>query len=155
MNYAGRHVYADALLRAYPGDDAVLNACERAIRHSKMTVVACTTKRFEPHGTTAVWILAESHFTLHTYPEYGYISVDCYTCGDEGDPDAAINHLLGALDASSCSIGALRRGRLPVGGHQCATAPQHISLDRPAQPDSPARVGDGGMGIKNVGAVNA
>lgn len=38
------------------------------------------------------------NFSLHEYPENNYITVDCYTCGEEGDPLAAINNLIEELD---------------------------------------------------------
>lgn len=131
MNHAGRHGYADAYLRHWPGDDAVFAACEAAIAQSRMNVVACTHKKFDPQGLTAVWILAESHFTLHTYPEHRYISVDCYTCGDEGDPAAAIDHLLDNLPIEASQTGQLRRGSLPapVGVHQSTPAGLDVRLD--------------------------
>jgi uncharacterized protein YbcC (UPF0753/DUF2309 family) len=38
------------------------------------------------------------NFSLHEYPESNYVTVDCYTCGEEGDPLAAINNLIKTLD---------------------------------------------------------
>lgn len=130
MNYAGRHSYADAALHHWPGDAAILAACEAAIAQSRMTVVACTTKKFEPQGLTAVWILAESHFTLHTYPEHAYLSVDCYTCGEEGDPEAAVRYLLDSLIPKAATVGLLDRGRLPepVGGDEGSAARRDVRL---------------------------
>lgn len=36
---------------------------------------------FSPHGVTLVLLLAESHLSIHTWPEHGYASVDLLTCG--------------------------------------------------------------------------
>ena len=110
MNNRGDHWTADAYLSEWPGDDAVMRACEAAIEQSGMTVVACTHKRFAPQGLTAVWILQESHFTLHTYPEHKYLSVDCYTCGDEGRPAEAVRSLVAALPARVSKIHGMERG---------------------------------------------
>lgn len=110
MDERGRHVMADVYLSEWPGDDALLMACEAAIQSSKMSVVAQTTKKFSPAGVTSVWILEESHFTIHTYPEHRYISVDCYTCGDEGRPDLAIDSLVGLLPSLHVGRHDLRRG---------------------------------------------
>jgi S-adenosylmethionine decarboxylase len=110
MDERGRHVLADVYLERWPGDDAVMAACERAIGNSRMNVVAQTVKRFRPHGLTAVWILEESHFTLHTYPEHAYMSVDCYTCGAEGRPDLAIGSLLRSLPVARVGSHELSRG---------------------------------------------
>jgi S-adenosylmethionine decarboxylase proenzyme len=110
MNHLGKHVTLDAHLSAWPGSAAVLEACERAIAASGMNVECAVRKDFRPHGTTAVWVLSESHFTLHTYPEINYLSVDCYTCGEEGDPAAAIATLVDLLRPVSSRRRFLTRG---------------------------------------------
>lgn len=92
MDNKGRHVIADVYLQSWPGDAAVMQQCEAAIEQSRMNVVATTYKAFKPQGVTAVWILSESHFTLHTYPEHNYVSVDCYTCGNEGRPRGPLHN---------------------------------------------------------------
>jgi len=38
---------------------------------------------FYPQGMTAVCVLHESHASIHTYPEYGSIYIDLFTCGDK------------------------------------------------------------------------
>ena len=43
-------------------------------------VVARSNKLFEPQGETIVFVLSESHFSLHTYPEHQYITLDIYIC---------------------------------------------------------------------------
>lgn len=110
MENKGLHAIADAYLVDYPGDAEIMRMCGAAINESRMRVVSCTHKQFLPHGVTAVWILEESHFSLHTYPEHKYLSVDCYTCGTEGDPVAAISHLLAKLNIACLSRRLLTRG---------------------------------------------
>lgn len=48
--------------------------------------------KFKPVGTSAVIILQESHISIHTYPEFGYVAADIFTCG-KTDPYAAIARL--------------------------------------------------------------
>lgn len=43
-------------------------------------------KEFEGGGETLLYILSESHLSVHTYPEHHYISLDVYTCGDAFNP---------------------------------------------------------------------
>ncbi len=110
MDNKGRHVIADIYLTE-PVSDAVLSElCEEAINQSKMNIVLSAEKLFEPKGLTKVWVLSESHFTIHTYPEHDYLSVDCYTCGMEGDPQAAIDHLIASLPVKEVKTQALTRG---------------------------------------------
>lgn len=48
-------------------------------------VVGSAAHTFEPQGRTIVYILSESHFTVHTYPEHKYISLDVYICNPAYD----------------------------------------------------------------------
>ena len=123
MEIKGQHAILDAWLGEWPGDDAILAACERAIDASGMHVECSTVKRFAPSGVTAVWILSESHFTVHTYPEHAYLSVDCYTCGTGGDPGAAIAALRELLSIKRLKYSLNSRGVLPERMHGPRSCP--------------------------------
>lgn len=110
-DYRGKHVIADIQLSDNIPND-VSQLCMDALRKSNMTVVCETRKAFEPEGETIVFILAESHFTVHTYPEHKYISVDCYTCGSEGKPERAIKYLIDKLPVERIRMNTLVRGQL-------------------------------------------
>ena len=110
MNQMGQHVVLDAYLSEMLPDAAILAACEAAIEASGMSVECAVRKDFRPAGVTAVWVLSESHFTVHTYPEHAYLSVDCYTCGTEGNPDAAIDRLVEILEPVRFTRRSLPRG---------------------------------------------
>lgn len=68
---------------------------------------------FSPHGVTGVVVIAESHFAIHTWPEYGFAAVDLFTCGDSVDPYKAFEHLRSALRAETHSVVEIRRGLFP------------------------------------------
>ena len=70
--------------------------------------------QFSPQGVTGVVIIAESHLSIHTWPERGYASVDFYTCGD-ATPEQATQVLLQQLRASHCEVLDVRRGVNPAG----------------------------------------
>ncbi len=97
-DYEGCHATGDILLKEYP--ENMIDLVRDCIKYSNLTIVSEHIKQFTPEASTAVWVLSESHFTLHEYPESNYITVDCYTCGEEGDPLAAINNLIENLDKS-------------------------------------------------------
>ena len=65
---------------------------------------------FTPEGCSIIFLLSESHMTIHTFPERKYIAFDIYTCRqyeDDSDYTQIYNYLLKELDAdseSSCSI---------------------------------------------------
>lgn len=110
MNQMGHQVVLDAYLARMPSGAEVVAACEAAIAASGMSVECAVRKDFRPAGLTAVWVLSESHFTVHTYPEHDYLSVDCYTCGEEGNPEAAIDRLIEILAPTRFSRRSLPRG---------------------------------------------
>lgn len=84
-----------------------------AVARAGATPVQDVVHRFSPHGVTGVVVIAESHFSIHTWPEHGFAAVDLFTCGDLVDPWAAFTHLEQALRAQTHSVIELRRGLLP------------------------------------------
>ncbi len=67
------------------------------------------THRFAPQGVTCLALLAESHISIHTWPESGYAAVDVFTCGDHTMPDKACELLAQELQAKDHSLKTLRR----------------------------------------------
>ena len=56
--------------------------------------------QFEPQGVTGTVLLAESHLAIHTWPEYGFVSVDVYVCNLATDNSDKAKHLFRALEAA-------------------------------------------------------
>lgn len=112
MNTIGHH-----LLVEYHGcDNDILDDAERiermmrnAAEAAQATVVTATFHRFAPQGVSGVVVIAESHLSIHTWPEYGYAAVDFYTCGDcrPEHGHALIQKVLGAERAEVMTV---RRG---------------------------------------------
>ncbi|WMT57895.1 adenosylmethionine decarboxylase [Truepera radiovictrix] len=82
-------------------------------RKSGATIVSDTFHTFSPHGVSGVVVIAESHVTVHTWPEYGYAAVDIFTCGETIDPWAIMHHLEAELGANNISSTELKRGLFP------------------------------------------
>ncbi len=61
---------------------AIREAFERAVEACGATVLNRFSHQFHPQGVTIVYALAESHISIHTFPERGSCAVDVYTCGD-------------------------------------------------------------------------
>lgn len=68
--------------------------------------------RFEPHGITAIFVLKESHFSVHTWPEFGQFSADIFSCGAEGDASAAMKRFLEIMGADQKEVKHFERGIL-------------------------------------------
>ncbi len=71
-----------------------------AARQAQSTLLGEVIHRFEPQGVTALALLAESHISIHTWPELGYAAADVFTCGSHTTPVAACTHIALALQAS-------------------------------------------------------
>lgn len=70
--------------------DPLRRVLERVVSRSGLRVVHSAYHQFEPQGVSGFYRLRESHLSVHTWPEYGYVAVDIFTCGQE---DAAIHAL--------------------------------------------------------------
>ncbi len=57
--------------------------------------------QFEPHGVTGIVLLAESHISIHTWPERNLAAVDVFTCGEEGDARKAFELVAERLKAGN------------------------------------------------------
>jgi S-adenosylmethionine decarboxylase len=80
-----------------------------AVRASGATMLGTQFHQFEPHGVSAMVFIAESHFSLHTWPEDGYAAFDVLTCGVMV-PEKTIEALKGFFQARTVDIRILNRG---------------------------------------------
>jgi len=90
-------------------EDFVKEALSGAATAADATLLSISSKKFEPQGVTAVALLAESHLSLHSWPEYGYAAIDAFTCGDRTDPQKACDYLRKAFEGTHGSIRILKR----------------------------------------------
>lgn len=73
------------------------------------TLVHLHTHKFSPQGVSGVAVLAESHITVHTWPEIGYGAFDVFMCGDT-QPWNAIEVLKTAFDTVDVQVREIPRG---------------------------------------------
>lgn len=66
--------------------------------------------RFYPQGVSGVVVIAESHLSIHTWPECGYAAVDIYTCGETTIPQKGMEYIEGRLEATKTEVQILHRG---------------------------------------------
>jgi S-adenosylmethionine decarboxylase len=109
----------------------VQDAMVAAAQHAAASIVDVSFHEFNPFGVSGMVIIAESHLSIHTWPEYGYAAVDIFTCGDVIKPEEAAVFLIERFQSRSPSIVEMKRGilspaenkRLP---HKCA--PEGLQL---------------------------
>jgi len=65
------------------------------------TLLALHSHKFDPQGVTCVAMLAESHISIHTWPETGMAVCDIFTCGDHTKPKEGVKYMKMMLDAQS------------------------------------------------------
>ena len=112
----GRHL----LVELYGCDSKLLNDLEyvrdvlrKAVKESgSKNIGECFRSFPSTGGVTGIIIVAESHFSIHTWPEHGYAAVDIFTCGDEVDPWKGYDVIMNGLKASKASVMELKRGSL-------------------------------------------
>ena len=71
-----------------------------AAKEAKSTLLNLATHKFEPQGVTGVAMLAESHISIHTWPEMGMAVCDVFTCGDSAEPEKAVEYIKEQLKAT-------------------------------------------------------
>ncbi|MCE4627525.1 MAG: adenosylmethionine decarboxylase [Desulfurococcales archaeon] len=64
-------------------------------------------------GVSVIAIVLESHIAVHTWPEYGYATVDVYTCGDTADPWRAWKVILEGLKPRYYTVHYSDRSQVP------------------------------------------
>jgi S-adenosylmethionine decarboxylase len=122
----GRHLIAE-----YYGCDATILDDVETIRSSMLraarvigaNILGDMFHSFEPHGVSGSVVISESHLSIHTWPENGYVAVDIYTCGGL-DPRPGFEVLGQTLQAGSFRVQEILRG-----------LPEEIDVERPLLPD--------------------
>jgi S-adenosylmethionine decarboxylase len=79
----------------------IRNVLVNAATLAESTLLGIQSHKFDPQGVTAVALLAESHISVHTWPEKGMAVCDVFTCGDHTIPGSAASYMYTALGATS------------------------------------------------------
>ena len=121
MNVLGTHL----LLELKECNPRLLNDLEfirqtmlRTANDVGATVVGESFHRFSPQGVTGILAIAESHISIHTWPEYGYAAADIFACGLAFQPKEAAKILIARLESRDSDIIEVQRGitvKVPAG----------------------------------------
>lgn len=109
----GKHVIVDLHgcdQRILDDLEILRNTLREAVRLSGATIITDVFHRFSPQGVTGVIVLAESHASLHTWPEHAYAAIDIFTCGERMMTDLAVDYLVKNLGATHSDVRTLSRG---------------------------------------------
>lgn len=137
MNALGSHLLvelkdcnAELLKHSQTVQDIMVDAANEA----KATIVGVSFHEFNPFGVSGMVIIAESHLSIHTWPEYGFAAVDIFTCGDIIKPEEAAAYLVERFECKNPSVVEMKRGiispldRNPL-PHKCACATEAVTVE--------------------------
>ncbi len=112
VRYAGTHLIID-LVRAERLDDLehIEHTLRRCVEVAGATLLHIHLHHFTPNGgVSGVAVLAESHISIHSWPEYGFAALDVFMCG-QTDPRAAIDVLKEAFSPRKIVVKEHLRGK--------------------------------------------
>ncbi len=81
-----------------------------AAKVAEATVIEVVFHEFSPFGISGMVVIAESHLSIHTWPEYGYAAVDIFTCGKTIKPEKAVAYLIEKFQSKNPSVVEVKRG---------------------------------------------
>lgn len=114
LRFAGTHLLIDLWGARHLDDPRAIEAALRAAAAAaRATVLNAHFHHFSPSGgVSGVLVIAESHMSIHTWPERAFAAIDIFMCGT-CDPYKAVPVLRRAFAPASIQFGEQRRGLLP------------------------------------------
>lgn len=116
MTALGRHLLLelnDCNSQRLDDLDLVRRLMLRAAHEVGATIIGHSFHRFQPHGISGVVVIAESHLSIHTWPEHAYAAADIFSCSASFRPEAAARILADGLESARPSIMVVERGMVP------------------------------------------
>ncbi len=115
VRFAGSHLLLDMWGAAHlDNPDLLGQAIRGAVKAAEATLLHLHLHHFSPYGgVSGVAVLAESHISVHTWPEHGFAAFDIFMCG-AAEPALAAAALREALSPSRIELTEQRRGILPA-----------------------------------------
>ena len=94
QKYVGIHIIAEFWgSKIIEDSKKIEKILVRAAKEGGNTPLKVTIHKFLPQGITGVVLLTESHITLHSWPEYEYLAIDIFTCGNKSFPEKSLDYL--------------------------------------------------------------
>jgi S-adenosylmethionine decarboxylase len=111
MTFAGTHLIIDLYdAESLDDPDRIEDVLIEAARKAGATVLSSKFHHFTPNGgVSGVVVLAESHISIHTWPERGYAALDVFMCG-QARPIETVAIVRDAFRPSRVGLSEIRRG---------------------------------------------
>lgn len=110
-NSAGVHLIADFWFgKKIENPKRIKEILIEAVKRTKNTPLEVSIHKFNPQGITGVILLAESHIALHSWPEFNFLAVDIFTCGQKAFPEKALDYLKRVFKPKKVKVIKIERG---------------------------------------------
>ncbi len=83
---------------------------EGAVKYAKLSKISSDYYQFRPEGASGIILIAESHLSFHTWPEYGLATLDIYTCGNPEQAERAYKYIKEKLNPEREDLLKMDRG---------------------------------------------
>jgi len=114
-HYVGIHIILD-LYKVKPEKISYVKTVKKifdsVVKEAKLTKITARYHQFKPYGVTGIILLAESHISIHSWPEHELATIDIYTCGDFNKAHTASNILISLLQPKYYEKTVLYRGNI-------------------------------------------
>ena len=115
----GRHLIVEMMGSPYHRLNNITfidNVFGEACTIGSLTLLKMQLHQFEPFGVSGVAVLAESHISIHTWPEKSYAELDIFVCGKNANPEFALKYIEDQMEATSLNVKTFDRGipKLPM-----------------------------------------
>ena len=108
---AGVHLIVDLYDAKRLNDiDHIETTLRRCVDAAGATLLHIHLHHFTPSGVSGVAVLAESHISIHTWPEIGYAALDVFMCG-KANPNECVPVLREAFKAKRVAVSEMLRGQ--------------------------------------------
>jgi len=81
-----------------------------SLQGTKMTILDSHFYKFDPQGVTGFLLLSASHISIHTWPEYGYVACDLFSCSGEDESKVVVDFLVKNIKNSKVEMQKICRG---------------------------------------------
>lgn len=109
----GEHLIIEAWkMKNLNQPEIIRKALKEMVKATGATFLSLKLHKFNPHGISGIAVIAESHISIHTWPEYKYAAIDIFTCGVRVNPYAAIPVVKKYFKPKHIKIMDLKRGVL-------------------------------------------
>ena len=90
-------------------NDKLIHMCDEIVKKIKINVINKSIHHFKPVGLTALYLLAESHLSIHTWPEHNCVRMDLFSCGNTENTKKIIPIIQSFFEKASINIIKLYR----------------------------------------------